>query len=151
MGVLQEYFAADSDEQAAGVGQFGPAGRQGEQPAFDCVEDTGIDPVVQLTKLVALLTGRDYAELKDDERQGRSLGDPQTFEYGVLTVPDTLRAALAEADDERLREVVVPWSQTEEFWGPVDLDGLLRVTTDLAALARRAQARGQRLYCWWSL
>jgi hypothetical protein len=148
MGILQDYFAAESDEQAATVGQSGPAGA-GE---LDRVEDTGIDPVVQLTKLAGLLTGRDYADLKNDERQGRSLGDRSTYEYGVLTVPDAVQAALAAAGDARLREVAVPWSQTEEFnWDSRSPEALGDLLVELAALAGRAHERGQRLYCWWSL
>jgi hypothetical protein len=147
LGVLHDYFAAESDEQAVLAGRLGPASTGG----FDCVEDTGIDPVVQLTKLVALLTGRTYDDLKADPRSAMSLGGEPGDMFGVLTVPDGVQAALAEADAERLREAVVPWSQTEEFWGPVDVDALNGVVTDLAALAGRAAAGGRRLYCWWSL
>jgi hypothetical protein len=147
MGVLHDYFAATSDEHAALAGGLGPRAAGG----FDCVEDTGIDPVVQLTKLAGLLTDRTYEEVKSDPRTGMSLGGEPGDMFGVLAVPDSVQAALVEADAERLRETVVPWSQTEEFWGPVDVEALHDVLTDLAGLARRADEGGQRLYCWWSL
>ncbi len=73
-----------------------------------------------------------------------------TGEVLVTTLSDSLRDTLATATDAELAEVVLPWSQTEEFvldgvWNVQELTSALR---DLAGLARRAQSSGQRLYCW---
>ena len=35
----------------------------------------------------------------------------------MVTVTDGVQAALVAANEQRLRDVAVPWSQTEEFWG----------------------------------
>ena len=45
------------------------------------------------------------------------------------------------------------WSQVEEFALADDLDEpeLHALVTDLVALARRARAAGERLYCWCCL
>lgn len=66
----------------------------------------------------------------------------------MLTITDSLAAALANASDERLAEVAVPWSQTEEFWGQADPEELAEFLRDFASLARGAEEAGQRLYCW---
>ncbi len=69
----------------------------------------------------------------------------------VIALTDELQAALAVADDARLREVAVPWSRTEEFGEQADPDDLAGVLTELAALAREATAADERLYCWTCL
>ncbi len=83
MGVLFDYFAADSDEQAASVidqvggpvsratlrepkRKRGLFGRKGEsapatvESAFDTVSARGVDPVVHLAVLEELLTGTPF-------------------------------------------------------------------------------------------
>ena len=120
-------------------------------PLFDTLAVKGIDPLVQLGTLEELLTGRPYDDVVEDPRSGKDLASRNGGEVLVLTITDTLTAALLSASDERLAGVAVPWSQTEEFWGqgdPADLADFLR---DLAALARRADAAGHKLYCWLSV
>ncbi len=172
MGVLYDYFAADSDEHAATAVDLpgGPGGAAVQAPArrgglfrrrqepveppsaaetgFDVVSVKGIEPVVQLGTLEELLTGRPYDDIVADPRSGEAVAVRHGGELLVLTLSDTLVAALATATDSRLAEVAVPWSRTEEFWGEGDPDELTDFLRDLSALARRAQERGQRLYCW---
>ncbi|NIK56933.1 hypothetical protein [Kribbella shirazensis] len=151
MGVLFDYFAADSDEQAASaidrVGGPGTADPDASAQAFDTVSVKGIDPVVQMGTLEALLTGRPY----DASAVGQPLAIRDGGERVVLALADSLTIALAEACPERLAEVAVPWSRTEEFWGSADPDTLTEILRDLAGLAGRAQAASQRLYCWISV
>lgn len=115
MGVLFDYFAAASDEEAATVvdrvGGPGsqatmitlPEGRQrgifrrkrpAPEPALGAdpdlvVHDTlsvkGIDPVVQLGTLEELLTGRPYDEVVDDPRSGHNLAMRDGGERLVVT------------------------------------------------------------------
>ena len=134
MGVLFDYFAADSDQDAAAVidrvggpgsqqvlaprpakSRWGLFGRKdattelasdAQLPVHDTVSGKGIDPVVQLGKLEALLTGRPYAEVVDDPRSGHALEIRDGGERVVCTLTDSL------------------------------------------ALARRAEANRHRLYCW---
>jgi hypothetical protein len=65
-----------------------------------------------------------------------------------MTLTDELRAALADAGDEQLASVAVPWSQTEEFRGQGDPQVLTRLLHELAELARRARSRNEHMYCW---
>lgn len=112
------------------------------------MSDSGIDPVVQMGTLEELLTGRSAEDVAADERAGTDLAVRDGGERLVLTLTDGLSAALVTASDERLAEVAVPWSRTEEFWGGADPDDLAGLLRDLAGLARRADAAGHRPYCW---
>lgn len=174
MGVLYEYFSAASDAEAGAVaGRVGgPADRSVEVaplparrgwfrrraepelvddpdlPVYDTVSLKGVDPVVQLGTLEELLTGRPYDDLEADPRSGHLVGGQDADSGVVCTLTDGVVAALAAADDARLAEVAGPWSRAEEFGGDWPVEEVLRVLRDLAALARRAQAAGLRLYCW---
>ncbi|MGU3644840.1 hypothetical protein ACLBXX_07700 [Microbacterium sp. C23T] len=176
MGVMFDYFAAPNDEEAAAtidrpggpaqpevVPQASPARRTlfgRRRPAivsasdsasavvYDTVSVKGIDPVVQLGTLEGLLTGRTFDDVLADPRTGHDLAIRDGGELLVVTINDAVSAALGTADEGTLEQVAGPWSQTEEFWGrgdPTELAGFLK---DLAGLARRAQASGDRLYCW---
>ena len=57
MGVLYDYFAASSDEVAAAVIEL-PGGPGAAGRSFDTITGNGVDPVVQMGTLEALLTGR---------------------------------------------------------------------------------------------
>lgn len=178
MGVLFDYFAAGSDEEAAAVidrvcgpgsqavtltpaasakrGWFGrkPSAVEpsfGTDPGLvvhDTVSVKGVDPVVQLGTLEELLTGRSYDEIAEDSRNGHAVATRDGGERVVCTVTDSLTTALARATDEALVRVAGPWSQTEEFWNAADPLELAAFLSDLAGLAQRAQTNGQRLYCW---
>jgi hypothetical protein len=144
MGLLCDYFLASSDEIAAAVVESGP-GRV--VPPLAVVDGCGVEPTVQLGTLEELLTGRSYDEIaaREDEPLVAVLDDGERV---VERLPDELVTALAAASDERLAEVAVPWSQTEEFWGQSSPDALTGLLCELAALARSATDGGQRLYCW---
>lgn len=176
MGVLFDYFAAASDQEAASVidrvggpgSQLATApestaakrrlfGRKSPAPEFvpdptlvvyDTISVKGIDPVVQLGTLEELLTGRPYDEVVEDPRSGHAVESKDGGERLVLTLTDILVRALAASDEDELRRIAEPWSQTEEFWGDADPDDLAEFLADLSGLARRAQAKGHRLYCW---
>lgn len=177
MGVLFDYFAADSDEVAASViDRLGGPGAGVAPPApsitprrrlfrraieqapalrddapqlvFDTVSVEGIDPVVQLGTLEELLTGRPYDDIVEDPRSGQAVATRNGGERLVLTLTESVTTALAEAGNDRLSGVAVPWSQTEGFWGAGDPEVLAGFLGDLSGLARRARDRDQRLYCW---
>lgn len=178
MGVLFDYFTAPSDEEAATVidrvsgpgsqavlmaqpeekrGVFGRRQVRASQPAFstdpkthvyDTVSDTGIDPVVQLGTLEALLTGRAYDEVTADPRSGHAIEVRDGGDRVVVTVTASLTSTLAEATEQTLTQVAIPWSETEEFWGEGDPVALTALLEELAALARNAHNNGHQLYCW---
>jgi hypothetical protein len=152
VGVLFDYFSAPSDEMAAtAINRIGGPSQPSEDmpplPPFDTLQTTGIDPAVMLRKLEALITSQGYEDIKDSPRSGKPLAIVDEGELLVLTLTDELQIAMADADDERLAAVAVPWSQIEEFQG-VNPDALAPWLSEFAKLARRARDKGERLYCW---
>jgi hypothetical protein len=111
MGVLFDYFSAASDQAAASVISLpgGPGappssprrrgwlrGRQASAAAVvpsDSVSAKGIDPLVQLGTLEALLTGRDYEQIVAGPRAGHVLATQDGGERLVVTLTDELQAA----------------------------------------------------------
>jgi hypothetical protein len=109
MGALFDYFAADSDEQAAStIDRLGGPAADEPGGAFDTVAVKGIDPVVQLGTLEELLTGRPYDAVVADPRSGHALAVHDGGERVVLTVTDSLTDALAAATPDRLAEAPYP-------------------------------------------
>jgi hypothetical protein len=125
-----------------------PVATDPRRPLLDTVSGWKIDPVVQLATMQEILTGRPYDEIVAEPRSGRDLVVRDGGARLVLTLPDSLLPALADASDERLAETAVLWAHTEEFWGEGDPRLLSVFLGELAALARRARSRNQRLYCW---
>lgn len=175
MGIDLAYFAARDDESAleaerrlggplgwpqvtgrkAGLFRKEPIATE-LGPAFDGFPARGYDPIVNLGRLEELLTGRDYEAIVEDPRSGGSPGDgDQAHEdHGVVTLTDSLRDALADADDSRLAELVGPWSQTEELqqpgWENVTQGEHLEFLWTMRGLARHAKDAGHRLYCYFA-
>ncbi|SER17101.1 hypothetical protein [Lentzea albida] len=139
MGVLYDYFAAPSDEDAATAITEGPKHR------FPTVETKSLDPMVVMGQLEQLLTGRDYDDIGEDPRWGGDIALEHDGEVLVISVTDGLRDGLAAGGD--FGAVAVRWAEAEELEGfdPVVLADVLQ---QLAALAVGAKERGERLYCW---
>jgi hypothetical protein len=174
MGVMYDYFAAESDDAAAAtIDRVGGPGSQsvlvvrkrsifsrrdnGGQPEFgtdpsllvhDTVSVKGIDPVMQMGILEELLTGRPYDDVMADPRGGQDLAVRDGGAGVVLTLTDQLASALAAASEDVLASVAQQWALAEEFAGRGDPEALLAFLVRLGALARRAEGSGQRLYCW---
>jgi hypothetical protein len=177
VGVLYDYFAASSDEAAAatidlsggpgGAEPFSPelaaAIKAGDRDAMrrfmmpkvrlsehglHVLSVKGIDPVVELGSLEALLTGTPYDDIVARDRHGSDVADADDGERLVLTLSDEFQHALNAADDEQLTAVATPWSQTEEFLGHGEPEVLAHFIRQLAHLARHATSTNSRLYCW---
>jgi hypothetical protein len=148
VGVLFDYFAASSDEVAAGAIDLPGGPAAGGGGSFDTVPGNGIDPVVQMGTLEALLTGREYEEIAQGHDAGAVIVSRDESQRLVATLTGELQSALSQADDARLAAIAVPWSQTEEFFGQGDSGVLAAWLGELAGLARRATTRGEHLYCW---
>lgn len=146
VGNLYDYFAADDDAAAAATLEHSP-----DPERFDVLDVRGIEPAVQLATLEALLRGIGYDQVAADPRHCALLSDPRGEERWVVTLTDTLRDALANADTEHLAKTAIAWSTTEEFRGHGDADLLSDFLDRFATLARTARGRGQHLYCWMSL
>lgn len=148
MGVLCDYFAASSDEAAAAVIDLPGGPAAGAGGSLDTVSGNGIDPVVQMGTLEALLTGRDYDEILQAHHAGPIVASRDGGQRLVVTLTGELQAALSQADHAQLADAAVPWLQTEEFSSQDDPGLAAAWLSDLAGLARQATARGERLYCW---
>jgi hypothetical protein len=150
MGVLYDYFRAPGDEEAAAVADRpgGPLTSNGA--ALDGVAARDIDPVVTLGQLLAFIRGVTWnPELVEADPLARSTRS----EAWVERLGEPVRDWLAGAADDALPEIVVKWSQVEDLSlaDGADEAQLLALVTDLVALARRARAADQLLYCWCCL
>jgi hypothetical protein len=115
--------------------------------AFDTVRaDVGPEMLVALEEL---LTGDSYQDNTPDTLDGRILLSHGDDELLLSVVAAGALVALAEADDRRLAELAMRWSEVEDLAGLHDDPDVLReLLEDLRGLARRARERGERLYCW---
>ncbi|MDT3399629.1 hypothetical protein RKE29_23805 [Streptomyces sp. B1866] len=146
---LCDYFSAPDDATATGVLDE-PGGP--DPSALDVLPLKGVDPVVVLPRLEAVLTGRTYDEVSGLPRSGQLLSSPEADGQFVVSVSDSLQEALAAAPPASLAEAAGPWSETEELrQSGVTAEAVLEALTQLAALAARAREAGRRLYCWWAL
>jgi len=177
VGVMFDYFAAATDDEAAAVidrlggpGASAPAPRpqKTRRPLFnrksaamepvaddaaarveyDTISGKGIDPVVQLGTLEELLTGRSFDDVLADPRTGHDIAIRDEGQLVVVTLNDSISSTLANTDDATLERASVPWSETEEFWNAADPSDLAEFLKELAGLSRRAGTAGNRLYCW---
>ncbi|MEU5384716.1 hypothetical protein [Kitasatospora cineracea] len=146
---LCDYFSAPDDATAVAFldAPGGPGGA-----GLDTVPLKGVDPVVVIARLEAVLTGCTYEEARARPRSGRLLSDPQHDEAFVVSLTDTLAEALAALPPDRLLPAATAWSATEEL----RLDGATPDTAAatlhaLSTLAHRARTDGHHLYCRWSL
>ena len=150
MGVLYDYFRA-GDLTAAAAAADRPGGPLVTGPAsaaaYDGVAAAGIDPVVTLGQLIGFLRGVSWTpDLVLADEVARSA----TGRAWVERLGQSVRDTLADAVDDTLAEIVVKWSQVEEFVPADEVDEaqLLALVNDLVGLARRARAAGEQLYCW---
>ncbi|MFD8571851.1 hypothetical protein [Streptomyces sp. NPDC059639] len=139
MGAWMDYFSAVDDETAAEQLDVG------EVPGAVC--GNGIDPAVMIAHLEALLTGRDYEEVRAQSRQCALVAQEGDCAVIVTTLTDGVRDALAGAEPWELRSAAVAWGRTEGFDGDEAEDELTALVESFAELARLARASGQRLYC----
>lgn len=88
-----------------------------------------------LRELETFLTDRSYHDVNCDDRHLAVVTEVGIHTGGrVATLTDTLRDALAAADDETLRAAAFHWP----------------VTGDVTPVARAAAAIGDRLYVHWT-
>lgn len=138
--MLTDYFIAETDREAATAIEPDVLG------SFPSVDGRGLEPVVKMGKLHALLMGRSYedvvarssSELIAERDEGESL---------VLKLDGDFLHALATSSDPDLAAVAVPWSETEEFWGHGDPQALATFLIEFAELARAAVECNRTLYC----
>ncbi|WP_406865094.1 hypothetical protein ABZO31_33485 [Streptomyces sp. HUAS MG47] len=146
---LCDYFAAADDQAAVAVLQT-PGGPG--QAGLDVVALKNIDPVVAIVQLEAIMTGCTYEEAGERPRSGLLLSEPEDGPPFVVSLSGTLIHALATATQDDLVRYAEPWSMTDELrQSGISVEDTTTVLEVLAGLARRAQASGLLLYCWWAL
>ena len=157
MGLLCDYFLAESDERAAATidwvgGPGHPPAKRGllrksTTEARPTVSMNGVEPAVMMSTLEHFLTGASVDELISRNAR-RHVADRDGGERLVMALSQSLQDALAVADEPSLRRVAQPWSGTEEFFGQGDPAILGDCLIELAALARQGLSVGEHLYCW---
>lgn len=146
---LCDYFSAADDQAAVAVLQT-PGGPG--QADLDVVFFKDIDPVVAIARLEAIMTGCSYEDARERPRSGQLLSAPEEGAAFVVSLTDTLTAALASASRDDLVRFAEPWSKTDELRQiGISVEFTVSVLEALAGLAQRARTSGQRLYCWWAL
>lgn len=158
MGVLFDYFRA-ADPAAVAKLMEATAGHSPIYPdgpvVADGVDAKGIEPVVTLGQLIAMILDVEWDTALADGDLVWPAGESGEDDDGpwVQAVNQQARDALAGVDDARLPELAERWAGIEELSAasPEAVEGLHAVATDLVALARRARAAGDQLYCWMSL
>ncbi|MGC4773586.1 hypothetical protein ACLQ25_32055 [Micromonospora sp. DT44] len=151
MGILCDYFPAASDEAAAAVIDVLGGPGAVTDPALDVLELKGLDPSVLIGMLEGFLRGVDYDSVTENPRWSHIVAGRDDGNQLVVALTDEVQAALATSSEADLRRVAVPWSQVEEIRGQCEPSDLAEILIELAALARSATARRERLYCWVSV
>ncbi|MFI5613804.1 hypothetical protein [Amycolatopsis sp. NPDC051903] len=139
MGILFDYFAANSDDQAA-------TALESTEGFLPVVELKGIDPTFGMNSAESLLTGVDPDAVTENPRAEHLIAELGDAVY-VTTLTDELRDALAGADETDRLQVAELWARMEELGDGCDPADLLPAVEELAGLARQAKAAGDRLYC----
>ncbi|MFD9793733.1 hypothetical protein ACFWXK_22630 [Streptomyces sp. NPDC059070] len=142
-----DYFSAPHDDAAVGVLDQ-PGGP--DASGFDVVALKGLDPVVTMASLEAILTGCTYDEASARPRAGRLLSSPDHESAFIISLSDTLQEALASASHDGLADAAAAWAETDELRG-CGIDAAREVLVLLSGLANRASSGRRRLYCWWAL
>lgn len=175
VGVMYDYFSAASDESAAttidmpggpdGAGANLPMpvpeivrryGRDGlrellkprlrlAETGFHVVATKGFDPTTDLGAIEEILTGADFDDFLARPRTSHIVAERDGGERLVLTISDELQDVLAKVEPAELTAAARHCAEEQGFGDADAIDGLLH---ELAELARGAQRRGERLYCW---
>jgi hypothetical protein len=177
MGVLYQYFAAESDARAAAALDLpgGPAGAEPADPVLlaafragdpaaskelrtprtrwsehglQVLAAKGFDPVVQLARLEEYLTGVGSDEIIERWQPSAVIADISTGERMVISVTGELQRHLARQSHDDLGRVAAAWTETEEDSRDADAGLLAHFLGELTRLAQDAAVRGERLYCW---
>ena len=150
MSVLYDYFHAPTREAAVAI-FADPAVRS--KTDDDRVEFKGVDPDVVLAKLVGLLSGVTFMEMLLSGIPVKHIPDPVLLSGSdssfLVELSEVVLKTLARATDAELAEAAGPWAGIEEFshYNELSGDDVLPWMEDLRALARRAGAADETLYC----
>jgi len=175
MGVMYDYFSADSDELAAATIDVpgGPAGsgpappmpvreiirRHGREALSELmkprvrlaetglhvVATKGFDATSDLGMIEEFLSGIPYDTILARPRTSHVLAERHDGENLVLTISDELRQVLAASSATELSAAA---ERFIEWNGRGNAWAPADLLIELSALARGAIERGEHLYCW---
>jgi hypothetical protein len=159
MGMLYDYFRAADVPAVIRLmerSDCGPVAVSGTAQLVDAVDAKGIDPHVVLGKLVSFILNVPWAVDLVETRLVWPAGSDADADYEgpwTVAIGDRARDALAGIPDAEVPELAARWVRIEELsgFGELSPDALVSVLTVLIALARRASAADEHLYCWMSL
>lgn len=144
MALLSDFFITKLDEIALIDGNRSPS------KSFPSVEARSVE-VVKLVQLQCILDGSAF---EDHLRElntliVRSMSDDGPW---IVTVPNVVIDALAEADENKISQYGMAWAATDEW----KRDGgtpsnVVALTKDIASLAQKAKLAGQAMFVWVSL
>ena len=175
MGVMYDYFAAPSEEAAAATIDW--VGGPGTPPPLPMpfrelvakygleeartylkprlylsesglyvVSTKGFDAITDLGAVESQLTGVSLDDILD--RDDPVVADRDGGERRVLRIGDATRDALVHATDDAMVEAARRWAASQSQWRTIELEPIVHLLGQLAALARVATKRGEGLFCW---
>ncbi|MFD1815845.1 hypothetical protein [Rhodococcus gannanensis] len=164
MSAILDYFTAPSDQHAAAAlddlvdvepdtidDASGPTPDTLTRPRIrlaangtPVLQVKGVEPVVALGRLEAVLTGRSYDEVSSGARSGSLVAMSDDGDSLVLTVTDELRDALAALDADGVAAAARAWAIDEDGEPSDESVPLLAAFAELSA---GAVDRGERVYC----
>jgi hypothetical protein len=139
----------------------------GREPGCDGIRLKHIDHVVLLGKLVAAITGAQWAvdltgsvtiipppDTRPVDRDGwANLPEDSPWATGpwVGEIGDRTRDVLASLDPDQIPSVAATWAAAEEISWFMDQETAGHIIDDLRTLAQRAVHADEHLYSWASL
>ncbi|MEU8813097.1 hypothetical protein [Actinoplanes sp. NPDC048796] len=158
MGVLTDYFRAPSAaavQEQLTLNEGGPLlTSDPSTTVYDGVEAKWIDTSVVLGKLIGFIRDEPWhPHIVDDHLIWPEGGEQDTSHEGpwVTILDNETRDTLAAVPADRVPSLAVQWSAIEELQPNTDPQYFAELITELSALATRAQATGDSLFCWMSL
>ena len=163
MDVLTHYFRAADGAAVEAAMRLDTASPMGREPGFDGVAFKELDEVVALGRLLAAITGVEWASHltesvpiyppagtapKGGDWAGLADDSPWVTGPWVTELGEGTRHALASLDPASIPAVAAEWAAAEEFEGELDASAAEQIIGELQGLARRAEEAGERLYCW---
>lgn len=145
MGVINEYFLANSDAAAAHMLDTGPVdGVIGPDPGSELASLEaillGLDP--QSEEAVALVTRDDHAA---------DVAHDDDYSTMIIKIAPGTTQLIAATELDELRPHLQQWARAEEFAGTTDEDLYDMMTALHPLFVAAATDTGQELYAWISL
>jgi hypothetical protein len=141
--LLSEFFALAPIDVTAEILDRGPDHRD------EAVTTSSLTDLT-MALLLAAIEGRNLDQAVDRMELDGFVVAGGPHGPWLTQLPDALRDALAAADADDLRLYAARWLSATELWH-ADARAMTALLGEVAALARSAQARSDRLYLWTSL